>query len=684
MDLEAPTPAPPPDAPGDGAVPDDDADERDLALDDEDLLEPPLLPYVSWPPPGLERLQGDLWRVTAELGAGGIVFTLPLLVSAVTRQDFWSLGLFGEAWWILLVTSVVGLAVLARGFVELVRLLRRWARATERGYRVATVALVLGDRRRDAGFLLQGARSYSRIGTARRARILRARLFSGTLLFAASLWLSVGFALGVVLAARGVLGPTALAWWTLGPAGVAIVVAVVLRLWESMHLWRARREWFGQPWSEDLEQGEIAQWHESLARRQGAVYVPPGGSGRSLGLRVGAGVSALMGLGVAAVGIVLMGMAGIGPSLMDIAVPRFSVVAERAVRAEAATEYRLPADPAITPLAAGQALVSLGEVGTTRERDPVEQAPVRTYSMPFFVRGEDEPVGGPTGIQPVEWASELVPRLAGGLEPGVLDYLEEVGSHPALAELRTLAHAGALDEAGATVATPLPADVNVFSLPIPRISGLRDAAFAQVGGAVAAAARGQEEDAVTRLREVISAGLLLGEEGTTLMTNLIGYVLVNTGTEALVNLYEVTGRPQEARALRDELETTEQVTEMLRVGGGFSPSGVLRGMPDMVVHPDAIRGLRWAYFTMLNGLGPCLNLNRSIFGTDDAHDRWVAEAREILVRYPNDEEVYALARAGFFRQTGTTDLGVPGRLAALVLGDPVAGGCAEAFVQTVR
>lgn len=377
-----------------------------------------------------------------------------------------------------------------------------------------------------------------------------------------------------------------------------------------------------------------------------------------------------------------MGMAGVGPMLAAIAIPTSSMIQERAVRAEAVTEYRLPADPDITPLMAGEALVALARVGAGDRRDGLRKEPVRAYEQPFFDRGVAG--AGPTGVRPVEWASTLVPHLDGGLEPEALDYLEEVGSHPALMELRTLARADAMDEAGATLAMPLPPDVTVFSLPLPRLSRIREAAYAHVGGAIAAAARGRDEEAVTRLREVISAGLLLGRDGNTLLTNLIGYVVVSVGAEALANLYEATGREIEVRALRDELETTKRVTERLRVGDGSSSAASLQGMPDVVVHPDAIRGLRWEFFTLLNGLGPCINLHRSVFGTDETFERWIGEARDVLVRYPADEEIFALSRQGVFAQTGATDLGVPGRVAAFVLGDPVAGGCAAAFTDVVR
>ncbi len=77
--------------------------------DTSDAPESPLPPLVAWPPPGLERLRGDLWKVIDRLGVGGAIFTLPLLAALTLPQDPWQLGIYGDAWWVVLVTSTVGL-----------------------------------------------------------------------------------------------------------------------------------------------------------------------------------------------------------------------------------------------------------------------------------------------------------------------------------------------------------------------------------------------------------------------------------------------------------------------------------------------------------------------------------------------------------------------------------------------
>jgi hypothetical protein len=46
---------------------------------------------LSWPPPGLERLQGRVWRVIAVGWIGSLVLVLPLLWALAVEQPFYSL-----------------------------------------------------------------------------------------------------------------------------------------------------------------------------------------------------------------------------------------------------------------------------------------------------------------------------------------------------------------------------------------------------------------------------------------------------------------------------------------------------------------------------------------------------------------------------------------------------------------
>mgnify|MGYP004217282853 CR=1 FL=1 len=64
---------------------------------------------VRWPPPGLERLQGDVWNVVRSGTLAALILVFPLLLSISLRQDFWSLGPLSIAWWVILITTGVGL-----------------------------------------------------------------------------------------------------------------------------------------------------------------------------------------------------------------------------------------------------------------------------------------------------------------------------------------------------------------------------------------------------------------------------------------------------------------------------------------------------------------------------------------------------------------------------------------------
>ena len=82
---------------------------------------------LRWPPPGLERLQGDVWNVVRSGTLAALILVFPLLLSISLEQDFWSLGPLGSAWWVILITTGVGLGLVLEAFVTLVRLLRRAA-----------------------------------------------------------------------------------------------------------------------------------------------------------------------------------------------------------------------------------------------------------------------------------------------------------------------------------------------------------------------------------------------------------------------------------------------------------------------------------------------------------------------------------------------------------------------------
>ena len=97
---------------------------------------------LRWPPPGLERLQGDLWIIIQTSTLAALILVFPLLLAVSVEQPFWSPGTLGSAWWIILITIGLGTGFLLESMVTLTRLLRRSRKAVERGYAWKTVAHV--------------------------------------------------------------------------------------------------------------------------------------------------------------------------------------------------------------------------------------------------------------------------------------------------------------------------------------------------------------------------------------------------------------------------------------------------------------------------------------------------------------------------------------------------------------
>ena len=108
---------------------------------------------LRWPPPGLERLQGDLWIIIQTSTLAALIPVFPLLLAVSLEQQFWSLGPLGTAWRVILITIGVGTCFVLESMLTLTRLLRRARRAVERGYEWKTVAHVACDALRDTGFL---------------------------------------------------------------------------------------------------------------------------------------------------------------------------------------------------------------------------------------------------------------------------------------------------------------------------------------------------------------------------------------------------------------------------------------------------------------------------------------------------------------------------------------------------
>lgn len=223
---------------------------------------------IAWPPPGLEAMQGSLWQMIRRIGLGGAILVIPLLWSMTPDRGFSDLGPFGDEWRALGVVTLVGLLIWIIGLAKLDGLLRAWVSATRNGYGWMTVAQVAADGRKDAGLLLQGAKHYANLDVETRRRIAVLRLWTAATAAAAASWTSVGFILTVLLATRGVLGPTAVEWIAIAPVVVLLLIALGCRITEAAKIWATRRSVKEQvappPRPQPLD--DVAAWNANLQR----------------------------------------------------------------------------------------------------------------------------------------------------------------------------------------------------------------------------------------------------------------------------------------------------------------------------------------------------------------------------------------------------------------------------------
>jgi len=609
-------------------------------------------PRFPWPPPGLEAEQGRLWQVLFQLGLGSLVLVLPLLLAVARRYPFWSFGLFGGAWWVLVLSSLLGLLITLAGLELLFRLLRQGSRASRRGLGSFITLLVMSDRRRDGGFLLQGGRKYRGLEVRRRGRIARSRVLGSASYFLGTLWIPLGFSLSVFFAARGVLSPSGMWLVSLAPAGVMLAIGLVSRGLEGTLTRKAESK-------KDLLEEEIGEdvteWLgtlEAYSNQEGLDVGSPAPSGRWA-----FGWSSVLVVVIAV--IVFMPATAItvtstmGPLLGMVATPDFSRMNERVATAQVFQRFRNDSDSSITPTQAGEALHALGYVGDQRRLD-LMQDPVRAYDESWFPDVSPEPLG----IAPHLWAQQLFPKVRQGLSREERELLEEVAGHPAHREFELLARDPAVDVAGTRWVFPLPDSLSMYSLPIPRFSSIRTGAYARVGVAALHFVEGRPAAAEETLRGIISTGFLVAEEGPTLIDNLIGYTIVKIGGDALESFYLASGRTEEAENLSWVRETAQRVEVLSRatVGSGDVQASLQR-MADVVVSPQSIRGLKWELFVLLNTIGPCMNAHRVVFGPDERYTTWLETARSHLARYPSEAEIFSVAQRGLIGTRASTASG---------------------------
>jgi hypothetical protein len=633
---------------------------------------------LSWPPPGLERLQGDIWLVIGLAWAGGLILVLPLLWALAIEPPFYSLGPFEENWELGVGIAVIGAVLVMLAFGHLLVLVRASARAADMGYGLLTILEIACDARRDTGFLIQGRRHFGGLDGERRAAVVRQRLWGAGLLLSAAIWLVMSFGLSILLAARGFVTPSGIWLLPLAPAAVMTAISAFLLVRQNTTVRQQLTQWNAQEGANRVHT-EAAAWNAKLDEAGDSVALGAGERGEVRRFSLAAAIVVVAFVLAFAPATTIAITTAIGPVLAEIAVPAFLSVQEMAGGAEALRRFRVEADAAISAAEAGMALQSLAFVGTDGRAEPHEREPARLYAEAWFPDASLFPDPFSETI-----AYELMRRPLSEFSPDERAALQQAAVHPAQTELDVLAHAQMIDVVSGRWALPFPDSMTFHDLPWPRFPALRAAGLARVAKAAVEASNGQDGAAQETLMELMSTGFLLIDEGPTLIDNLMGVQMTRVGADALEGYYERAGRNDEAASLEWARDGALRAAEKARAG--LTPEDVralLQGVPDLVENEEALRGLRWEYFATFNVLAPCINLHKMVFGPDETYAEWRRRAERSIVRVPGEQALFDLAGSGVLGTGGQELRGLLPRFLSLVLGSHRAPGSCASLIASL-
>ena len=619
---------------------------------------------IEWPPPGLHWMRGRgtaLGRLGALATAGALLtLTALLLTPPILRAHgnwLWRFQLERAAtstdpsavpMFVWQTTLALGLAVFVLGVVAFLatgsRLLARAARLRHDGWRWGTLVDLAADRDGRSGSVLSGTREYASLEEpARRAILLaRRRVVAGRT--AAGSWVAAGlgaWALALALAApsesRGSPVVGVLAWLLLAvpPIG-ALAMSVAARARERIltgPLSRSHRA--------DAET-DAARWYRGLPGG-GEVAPPPGRRVRPLAraaeaLALVAGVAAVLAIGEAAV-------AGV-----------------------AAVIFTQRLGPKTVAFVADQSRLSTD--------DPIRAAQ-------GAVRGYLPDAGGAPAGSPADWLRVLLRRPdAGGLaaypadpstligDPGVLlrdvvehrkkldedtiAALETLGNHQRTAFFRRLARSGALDSLFTprrfrTGRAPAASEIEPVRGP------LGDAAFANVAGAIAAAARGRLDSAAARLGENAAFAEALLRVPQPRVNQLGARLLGRSALAPLAAIAAARGDAAGAAQLADAAQRMAGAIPFVSgvAGLAIDPKDLIQ-FTGAVLSPRVPAGYRVEWLAE-GWAGLCANPWELLAGPSAARRSAIAAAADLAADIPRARELAMSAGSQWSYRLGTTN-----------------------------
>lgn len=306
--------------------------------------------------------------------------------------------------------------------------------------------------------------------------------------------------------------------------------------------------------------------------------------------------------------------------------------------ADALRAYVVPADPSITPLAAGKSYVAL-----------LTQQTAADFPAPSLVRSEQtwpQPALPSTMVRPdgagrghTLSGPQMLGAAARGFSPEELAYLRELSTAPFWSDFDRVARAPAADVIAWRFQLPFLPSATIFTMPTMGSMAFRGEAELAVRRAAYHLAVGQRDSAEAVLRLIVSFGVRAMENASTINEQVVGGSVVKIGMDGLERFYAITRNPR-AIAVRAAMPAwlSRSATENGSVPGRGAVT-VEQVRSDLIQRAGDPRELRGTRFTSLQLLSmtSCTNVRELLFGPRaDVLDAFT-RARRDLARYPSEQ-----------------------------------------------
>lgn len=310
----------------------------------------------------------------------------------------------------------------------------------------------------------------------------------------------------------------------------------------------------------------------------------------------------------------------------------------RIAQSDAVRPLALPKDPSITPMQAGLALNALQPKDEGKGFPMIEPAvrPEVTWehaiiTPEMFRTAQPNMYNGPN-------SQTILEAGAQGFTPQEMAYLKTLATAPVWQNFDLVARAPAADFIGGRFRVPFGADVTAYQLPMIRYKGIRELAYAALSRAAYHMAIGQRDSAETILRSVVSFGFTLVDNGTTILDELIGSMIVGTGRDGLHRFYVITKDPRASLpALLPPQRVDASVPAITRVGAEDMRRDLIARSQD----PRARLGERYQALHMLSA-SACTNVRELLLGHRSDVTDALRTASTQLARYPSERALVEL------------------------------------------